>query len=129
MGRPLNPRYFGATADSSGDINSEENLSAIVKVGSNSISYEGIIISQRSNNKFRVNDMPDKSGNTGVCKLVNKVAPGDDEMAILGTVNGSGKEVNIRKVHNRTMIDFDNNRYTWEIQDDSTTNTLVLFEI
>jgi len=53
----------------------------------------------------------------------------EDEMVLKGYVSGSGDGVNIRKMHNRTAIDFDNNRYTWEIQDDSTANVLVLTAI
>lgn len=129
MGRPLNPRYFGATVSDGTDLENEENLSVIVKIGSNAVSTQGIMLSQRSETRFKVNDAPDNSGNTGVCTLVDKAVPEDDEMVLVGTVNGTGDEVAIRKVHNRTMFDFDNNRYTWEIQDDSTTNVLVLFAI
>jgi hypothetical protein len=128
MGRPLNKRYFGTTA-SGGDQSNEENLSVIVKVGSNAVSEEGIILSQRSETKFRVDDSPAGTGNEGVCTLVNKDVPSDNEMVLKGYVGGTGDGVNIRKVHNRTMFDFDNNRYTWEIQDDSTTNVLVLTAI
>ena len=129
MGRPLNSRYFGTTSELGSDLADEQNLNAIVKIGSNPVSTEGIVYSQRSETKFEVNDKSDGTGNTGVCTLVNKTIPDDDEMVVIGTINGSGTDVNIRKFHNRTVIDFDNNRYTWEIQDDSTTNVLVLFEI
>lgn len=128
MGRPLNKKYFGTTA-LGGDQTGEGNLSVIVKVGSNAVSELGIILSQRSESKFRVDDNPAGTGNEGVCTLVNKDVPGDNEMVLKGYVGGAGDGVNIRKVHNRTMIDFDNNRYTWAIQDDSTSNVLVLTAI
>ncbi len=129
MGRPLNKRYFGTTA-SGGDQSNEENLSVSVKVGANSATDLGIILSQRSETKFRVDDAADGTGNEGVCTLVNKATGslGDDEMSLQGFVDG-GSATYIRKVQNRTMIDFDNNHYTWEIQDDSTTNVLVLTAI
>lgn len=129
MGRPLNSRYFGPTVNSEGDMVSEENLSIIAKVGTNAVSYEGVIIRQTSENKFIVNDSPDGEGNQGECMLVDKVVPEDDEMIILGNNYDTGDSVNIRKVQNRTMIDYDNNRYTWEIQDDSSINVLVLHRI
>ena len=129
MGRPLNSRYFGPTKKDGVDLELEENISVIVKVGTNAVSEEGILLSQRSETRFRVNDAADNTGNAGVCTLVDKAVPDDDEMVIMGYVNGTDEQVAIRKVHNRTMIDFDNNRYTWEIQDDSTVNVLVLFEI
>jgi len=121
MGRPINKRYLGAT-DGAGD----GNFTAIVKVGANAVSEVGIIISQRAETLFVVNDAQDGTGNQGSCRLVDKTFPDDGEMVIRGYVNGSGTPVNIRKLHNRTVIDFDNNRYDWEIQDDSTANILVL---
>jgi len=120
MGRPINKRYLGATPTD------ENNFTAIVKVGTNAISETGIILSQRSETLFVVNDAADGSGNQGSCRLVDKVTPGDDEMLIQGVVDGSGDTVNIRKLQNRTLIDFDNNRYDWRIEDDSTANVLVL---
>ena len=132
MGRPLNKRYFGTTANDlvGDDKSSEGKLSINCKVTGQSISQIGIIVSQRSETKFRVNDAADGSGNEGVCTLVDK-APGslaDGEMTLQGYIDGE-TIVNIRKVQNRTMLDFDNNRYTWEIQDDSTTNILALTRI
>jgi hypothetical protein len=130
MGRPLNPRYFGSTA-SGGDESNEENLSVSVKIGANSATDLGVILSQRSETRFNVHDNPaGTGGNTGVCTLVNK-ATGSlaaDEMSLQGYVVG-GDAVYIRKVQNRTMIDFDNNRYTWAIEDDSTSNILRLTAI
>jgi len=133
MGRPLNKRYVGATQVSPGgaDLTSEDRLTVSVKVGANTASALGIILSQRSETKFKVSDDPDAvGGNEGVCTLVNKATGslGNDEMSLQGFVAG-GEAVYIRKVQNRTMIDFDNNRYTWEIQDDSTANILVLTAI
>ena len=137
MGRPLNKRYFGTTKDGS-DRSNEENLSVMVKIGTNDAKTLGIILSQRSETKFNVSDGPDGddngggagSANSGVCTLVNKTFDNlaADEMILQGFVVGGGA-VNIRKVHNRTMFDFDNNRYTWANEDDSTSNILRLTAI
>ena len=127
MGRPINSRFLGVTRDDGSDLTGEERLTAIVKVGSNSVSETGIVLRQRAETRFKVDDAANGGGNEGVCELVDKAVPGDNEMVLKGYVSGNG--VNIRKVHNRTMIDFDNNRYTWEIQDDSTANLLVLTAI
>lgn len=128
MGRPLNKRYFGATSDGS-DLSNEQNLTVSVKVGSNGATALGIVLSQRSESKFKVNDDPtnDPNGNIGVCTLVNKSTDTllDNEMSLQGFVV-DGEAVYIRKVQNRTMVDFNDNHYTWEIQDDSTANILVL---
>ena len=125
MGRPINSRYLGSGATN--DI----AFPVIVKVGSNAVSETGFIISQRAETLFVVNDnaADPASGNQGSCRLVDKAAPADDEMVIQGFVAGSGDPVNIRKLQNRTVIDFDNNRYDWEVQDDSTANILVLTPI
>ena len=128
MGRPINSRFLGITSDGS-DLTEEERLTAIVKVGTNSVSETGIILRQRAETRFKVDDAANGGGNEGICELVDKDVPGDNEMVLKGYVNSSGDGVNIRKLHNRTMIDFDNNRYTWEIQDDSTANLLVLTAI
>lgn len=137
MGRPLNKKYFGTTkVAGGGDRSNEENLSVMVKVGTNTARTLGIILSQRSETKFSVSDGPDGndngggagSANTGVCTLVDKTFNniGDNEMILQGFVTGSEAVVNIRKVQNRTMLDFNNNRYTWAIEDDSTSNILRL---
>jgi len=124
MGRPLNKRYFGATSGAS-----DGRMPARVKIGANSIA-NGIILSQRSETKFRVNDdITGAAGNTGVCTLVDKADPADNEMVVTGYVAGTGDAINIRKFHNRTVIDFNSNRYSWEVQDDSTSNILVLTAI
>jgi len=137
MGRPINSRFLGITRFDGSDLTEEQRLTAIVKVGTNSVSETGIILRQRAETRFKVSDAADGDGNEGICELVDKAVPSDNEMVLKGYLPGSGSGgqpgsgdgINIRKVHNRTMIDFDNNRYTWEIQDDSTANLLVLTAI
>jgi hypothetical protein len=137
MGRPLNKRYFGATSTNiasspPGDLTGEARLTVSVNLPGEPESALGVIVSQRSETKFKVNDAADLSGNEGICTLVNKATEdlSNNEMSLQGFVDGkTGDGVYIRKVQNRTMIDFDNNRYTWEIQDDSTSNVLVLTAI
>ena len=129
MGRPLNKRHFGATEGSVGTEGN--NLTVMCKIAANSTVANGVILSQRSSTKFNCHDDPDgTSGNTGVCTLVDKAigAIAANEMVLQGFTTG-GNGVNIRKVQNRTMIDFSNNRYTWTVTDDSTANVLVLTAI
>ena len=124
MGRPVNKRYFGALADGT-------NFTVNCQVGANAETDEGVILSQRSVNKFNVDDDKTLGGNTGVCTLVDKAAGGlgADEMSIQGTISGGGDQVRIAKLYNRTCRDFNNNRYTWEIQDDSTASIMVITAI
>ena len=129
MGRPLNKRFFGTTA-SGGDESNEQNLNVSVKVGANTATDLGIVLSQRSETSFKVNDNPAGTGNSGICALVNKSTPAlaANEMSLQGYVAGQGA-VYIRKVMNRRMIDFNDNSYTWSIDDDSTSNILVLVAV
>ena len=130
MGRPVNKRNFGTVLDEVG-AEASENITVNVKVGSNLISNLGIILSQRSVNKFKVDDANDGTGNEGICTLVDKDAGalGDNEMSLIGYVGGSGDGVNVKKLYNRTCRDFNNNRYTWSMSDDSTSNVMVLTAI
>ena len=135
MGRPLNKRYFGWLDDPDDSTlkplnDTFYNITINVQVAANPETETGLILSQKSTNKFRVNDAKDRSGNEGICTLVDKAPSSlaDGEMTLQGYIDGE-TIVNIRKVQNRTMLDFDNNRYTWEIQDDSTTNILALTRI
>ena len=127
MGRPVNSRYFGTVLDEVGS-EASENITVNVKVTGEAISNTGIILSQRSVNKFKVNDANDGSGTDGICTLVDKDAGdlADAEMTLIGYVGGTGDGVNIKKLYNRTCRDFSNNRYTWAMSDDSTSNVMVL---
>lgn len=120
MGRPINKRYLGPTAGAD-----DGNFTATVKVGANAVAENGYIISQRSETLFVVSD----GTNQGSCRLVDKAVPLDNEMVITGSIAATGQGVRIRKLQNRTVIDFNNNVYTWEVQDDSTANVLVLTQI
>jgi len=134
MGRPVNKKYFGLLADGT-------NFTVNVQVGANAESEEGYIIRQRSTNKFLVNDTKTGSktkvggsgtGNVGVVTLVDKAAGSlaADEMSLQGTLSGGGgDQVRIKKLYNRTCRDFNDNRYTWVIQDDSTESIMVLTAI
>lgn len=149
MGRPVNKRFFGLPANAddptryplTGDT--FFNLSIAVQVSSQPETEEGYIILQRSTTKFLVNDTktgtkktPSGSGtgNVGICKLVNK-NPGSlaaDEMVIVGYISGAGvggEPIRIKKLYNRTCRDFNNVRYKWTIQDDSSLTALILTTI
>jgi hypothetical protein len=132
MGRPVNKRNFGLLDDGT-------NITINCQVASNSESATGYIIRQRSSNKFLVNDLrtgtkttPSGSGtgNVGVCTLVDKAdgALGANEMSIMGYVTG-GSQVRLKKFYNRTCRDFNNNRYKWAVQNDSTASLLILTAI
>lgn len=134
MGRPVNKRNFGLLDDGT-------NFTVNVQVASNTESEQGYILRQRSVNKFLVNDLKtgtkttvggSGTGNVGICTLVDKASGslGANEMSIQGTLDdGTGSQVRIKKLYNRTCRDFNNNRYTYVIQNDSTASIMVLTAI
>ena len=120
MGRPVNKRNFGDPADGT-------NLTVRAYIGA-AVDEQAYIVDQRGTNKFTVSN---NAGNaTAVCRLVNKatdsVAAG--EMVIEGFDTNGGRKV-IQKLFNRTAVDFDNKRYTWALEDDSTDTVLRLTAI
>jgi len=118
MGRPVNKRFFGTLADGT-------NITINCQVAGNAESAVGMILSQRSVNKFNVDDKKDGTGNEGVCLLVDKAdgALGANEMSI-NAQDAQGGTIRISKLYNRTCKDFSNNRYTWVIENDSTTSVM-----
>ena len=104
MGRPINKRNFGATGD-----NTTPTIPCRYHNGSNSV--EGYIVDQRGSNKFTVTT----DGNTTfVCRLPDA---------------GAGTTVQVKKMFNKTAFDWNNNRYTWAAEDDSTESLLRLTAI
>jgi len=120
MGRPVNKRNFGDPADGT-----NITVRAYVDGG---IDEQAYIVDQRGTNKFTVSN---NAGTvTAVVRLVNKatasIAAG--EMVIEGFDTNGGRKV-LQKVFNRTAVDWDNNRYTWALEDDSTDTVLRLTAI
>jgi hypothetical protein len=124
MGRPVKKKYFGLVGPGT-------TITVNCKVGSNSTVETGIILAQRSSQKFKVNDAADGTGNTGVCTLVDALAPAltANQMSIIGYGNSSGAAITIKRLYNRTAHDFQGNRYTWAVVDDSTVTYLQLTKI
>ena len=119
MGRPINKRYFGATG-----VDAQPTIPCRYYNGSASV--EGYIVSQRGTNKFTVTT---NGTDTYVCRLVNEIAPNADaEMSLVG-LEGDANAVLIKKMFNRTAVDWDYNRYTWEVEDDSTESLIRLTAI
>jgi hypothetical protein len=133
MGRPLNKKFFGLLDDGT-------NITVNCQVGSNTESAVGYIVRQRSPKRFIVNDKKDgtntqvgdteagnSQGNVGVCQLVDKAdgSLADNEMSIMG-YTAAGVGVRIAKLFNRTVVDFNGNRYKWSVVNDSTTSVISL---
>ena len=117
MGRPVNKRYFGTTGGAAATVP--------IRFQSGGTVYEGKILSQRATNKFNCSD--DGDSVTEVCTLTSDgSAPNaNGECQIIGIASG-GDAIAIKKMYNRTCVDYDNNRYTWTAEDDSTESLLRL---
>lgn len=114
MGRPVNKKNFGATGAAEATIP--------VRFWDGNSSEEGYVVSQKGTNKFKVTD----GATTITGRLVNEISPnGANEISIVGIGPGSNPII-LKKIFNRTAIDWNNNRYTWDAQDDSTESLLIL---
>ena len=120
MGRPVNKKYFGDPADGT-------NLTVRAYVGG-SIDQAAYIVNQKGTNKFTVSN---NAGNaTAVCRLANvataSIAAGE---MVLEAMNADGERVVLKKLFNRTAVDWAANRYTWALEDDSTDTVIRLTAI
>lgn len=129
MGRPINKNKFGLLDDGT-------NITINCQVAANAESAIGYILKQKSSRKFLVNDLKTGTkttpsgagtGNVGICTLVDKAdgALDANEMSVQGQF-ASGAQVRLKKLYNRTCRDFNNTRYKYTIDNDSTTSTIVL---
>ena len=117
MGRPINKRNFGATG-----VDAAPTIPCRFHNGSSSV--EGYIVNQKGTNKFTVTA---NGSDNFVCRLVNEAAPNAaGEMSLVGLAGGA---VILKKLFNRTAVDWDNNRYTWTTEDDSTESLIRLTAI
>ena len=130
MGRPLNKRYFGslATADQrAAGTETQENIRAEANLTTTGIVDDAFIVAQKGSNKFILRNKAGDANSQTVCRLVNKttanIALG--EMVLFGT-DGTGSRIPLKKITARRATDYNNNRYTWEVQDDSTETVIVL---
>jgi len=118
MGRPVNKRNFGTQAGA--------GTTFTIRYHDGTASREGWIVAQKGTNKFKCDST---AGTAATCRLVNELTPNaSGECAIVGFVD-DGNAVILQKIFNRTAVDWSGNRYTWEIQDDSTQSLLVLTAI
>ena len=124
MGRPLNKRFFGELGGA------DANIPVTFHDGSNVV--EGYILNQKGTNKFTVRN-PATSPVTDV--VVRLTADGstpnaEGEAMIEGNITTrDGETVRLVKLFNRTAVDVNNNRYTWELEDDSTSSAIILTAI
>jgi hypothetical protein len=88
------------------------------------------ILKQMSSRRFKVYS---EANGVGVCKLVDDDGSSSidaGEMVVRGFVGGSSDSpVIVKKISGRKITGFDDNQYTWYVDNDSTANILVLTAI
>lgn len=105
-----------------------KDLVVSIKIGSSKAVPFGTVLEQLSDTKFKVRD---DEGNQGVCELVNKSVEdlNDNEMSLAGFVLQSSTFIYISSIIDKIMIDFNNEKYNWNVQNDSTANILIINRI
>lgn len=101
MGRPIKKQYMGS--------GSGNQIKVRAKIGT-AAEGDGFLVAQKGANRFRVN----VGGTIGVCNLVAKAAGTllDNEMSIT-VLNDDNQLVQVKKLRNRTVVDANNQTYSW----------------
>lgn len=128
MGRPLRKDVLGVDA-----IKSYTGTATGVRVEINdgSLRTDGVIIKQRGAITFQCTRISDVTTRANVAnyKLVN-ATPSSGTMRMWGWLGGNGgTEINIRKITKRVATDWNDNKYTWTLENDSSNDYIVLTAI
>ena len=130
MGRPLAKDINGVNVI--GEATS--NTGIRVEFYDTQLRTDGGIVKQRGAKTFVVaqeanldtTNLKDSTSTT-TCVLKDGAPNAAGEMRMFGYVaSNSGTEVNIAKITKRVATDFSGNKYTWELENDSTNDYIVL---
>jgi len=103
--------YFGSTAYTDASYNSTTNYAYIYK--------------QRGAKTFVCQNQAGTKSQP--CVLQSSIPNSNGEMRINGYIDGNGSSPTpLAKIFKRTAIDFSGNRYTWYLENDSTSDYIVL---
>jgi len=133
MGRPLNKRYFGslATADQrAAGTETQENIRVEAHLNTTGRVDDAFIVAQKGSNKFILRNKAGDANSETICRFVNKTTANLalGEMVLFGS-DGTGNRIPLKKITARKATDYNNNQYTWEVQDDSTETIIILTAI
>jgi hypothetical protein len=126
MGRPIKKSFFGV---STGSQNAGILLNAFIPAAGaagyvsgtgGSSAVESYIVRQVGSKKYIVSN----AQGVGRIELVNDSTPVAGEGYLLGYNNFS--PVAIKKLTAKLAVDFDDNRYTWSLENDSTADVIRL---
>jgi len=128
MGRPLRKDRLGT--DVIGTFAS--NTGIRVEFYDASLRTDGVIIKQRGAKTFVVCQVGNIGTTTSYTTAVlkNGAPSAANEMRLFGyNTSNSGAVVNIAKITKRVATDFSGNRYTWNLENDSSNDYIVLTAI
>ena len=133
MGRPINKRYFGNPEipdQRAAGTETQENIRVEANLTTTGVVDDAFIVAQKGSNKFILRNKAGDANSQTVCRMVNKAtaALALGEMVMFGT-DGTGNRITLKKITARKAVDYNNNQYTWVVQDDSTETIIVLTPI
>lgn len=132
MGRPIKKRFFGPVNSPAAGAGTEPGfatnagsfgITLLAYLTGGTQALTSVINRQVGSNKYMVTN----ADGTGKVVLVNDNTPAEGQGYLVGYLSGS--PVAIRKLTARKAIGFDNTRYHWEAQNDSTQDIIVLTAI
>ena len=134
MGRPLKKDVLGTDAiGTPAAAATGIRVEAVTAAGTytdatyNATTNYAYIVKQRGSKSFVV---ANQVGAREICVLQATVPNAAGQMRINGYVGGNGSApVPLRKITKRVATDFNNNRYTWALENDSTSDYIVLTAI
>jgi len=105
-----------------------KDLVVSVKIGKAEATPYGVVLAQLNSSEFEVKD---EDGNQGICKLVAKKIEDlkENEMSIWALCCKTVNFTFIKKIIDNIMIDFNNIKYSWELDHDSTQGYVLLRKI
>lgn len=127
MGRPVKRDIAGTLVFGTPDL---ANVGIVVQAYfGGSLNAAAYIVKQKGSRRYQVTA---NGTDTAVCKLVATTPSANGEMLMMGYVEPTGADLSavpIRHLRKRTAIDFNGNRYTWILQNDSSVDVIVLTAI
>jgi ribosomal protein L27 len=126
MGRPLAKDVLGTSAI--GDFTGAKTGTR-VEIYDTALRTDGVIIKQRGAKTFKCTRVGDIEDPDTYAKYIlkNGTPSANGEMRLFGYVNtNSGDEINIAKITKRVATDFNDNKYNWILEDDSSNDYIVL---
>lgn len=105
-----------------------KDLVVSVKIGKAEATPYGVVLAQLNSSEFEVKD---EDGNQGICTLVAKKCEDlkENEMSIWALCCKTVNFVFVKNIIDNIMIDFNNIKYYWEVDHDSTQNYVLLRNI